>query len=354
LILEILYDYFKKDSQLYNFQDTISNLGYLTARDVPWFDIYRDFKAGWKHYHSFSKLRSQLVQTEIDYLSGNKKALKRKQKLEERIKRHPFYNAFRGGFIQTYSTEVMVQEFDTIAGLQQDINELSNWMTTTSKGERNSVGKALNWWMNFGEKKGFTIDHLIRAAGEKAKTSSNSIGEELISISNRLKSTRDTQDFGRYISEIIGAPTSEVVKVGGSVMVITDALSKYTLAQNLLQKINPKTKKKYTVEEAYIEANTSFVDYRINLPKEIKAASDYGVLLFPSFWMRIQKSIMGLVRYHPFTALSAYAVEDLIGTGGLNIMDSNIIKKAFEGNVAHNPEDLLNLNVVSPIFAWFD
>lgn len=132
-------------------------------------------------------------------------------------------------------------------------------------------------------------------------------------------------------------------------MVTSDALSKYVLASSLMDdKINPKTESKYTQEEAYMEASNTFLDYRNNLPQEIKSLSDYGILMFPAFWIRIQRVIMGLLRYHPVSAVGGYAMSDLLNAGGTNVIDTNIINKISDGTIINDPGNILDWNVLSP------
>jgi hypothetical protein len=54
--------------------------------------------------------------------------------------------------------------------------------------------------------------------------------------------------------------------------------------------------------DSAIYALDMFIDNRINMPQEIKALSDYGILMFPGFWIRAQKVIANLVIHHPLNA----------------------------------------------------
>ena len=143
-------------------------------------------------------------------------------------------------------------------------------------------------------------------------------------------------------------PASELVVFGGAIMVSADAVSKYALAKSLMQRTNPRTNKKYTMHEAHMEANATFIDYRQNVPKEVKMLSDYGILMFPSFWLRAQKVIAGLIRYHPGTALASYIAESMMGIGGINFLDTNIINKITDGQIINDPTNLIDWDIMSP------
>jgi len=333
--------------------DVASNIGILSAMDVSVFDMPKNFKKSFKEYKSFSGLRGQLVQAEIAALSGDKKAVKLRDQLQAKIEKHSFYKAFQSGFVQSYSTDLMVKEFDTISGLQKDIENVVEYMTTAKDGKKNEVHRAMKWWMNAGADYGFTIDALLRTASEKTKLDGTSMGDTMIEMADRLKATRDGEEMSKYVSNIIGAPSSEIVSVGGSIMVISDALSKKVLADALQKQIDPRTKKRYTEDDAYMKANQTFIDFRVNMPSEVKALSDYGILMFPSFWMKTQRVIAGLIMYHPIPAVGGYLAEYAIGVQQASILDANVVSKLYDENVFHAPGEALQLNHISPFAAMF-
>jgi hypothetical protein len=66
---------------------------------------------------------------------------------------------------------------------------------------------------------------------------------------------------------------------------LTDVMAKETLYRYLTQE------KKMNPTDAKIQVLDSFPDYKENMPIAIKALSDVGIIMFPSFWLRIQKII---------------------------------------------------------------
>ena len=329
--------------------DTISNVGVLGAMDMTIPEIWRGTKKGWNAYHEYSKERTKLVQLKLDtrMVEGKAKvrALSKLKAQEEKMKTLAFYDAHEAGFIQSYGTELVLKEYDTISGVQHDIDTIIDKYTHDAHGEPNTLFKAIKWWTNAG----VNIDELMYAAGNSAKLKGTTVGEELVAVSERLKNKKNEKDsVARYISEMVGAPSSEAAAYGGAYMVLSDALSKYTLAEHLYggdgtpAKRNPKTKKAYTKQEAYFKANETFIDYRRNIPSEIKALSDYGIIMFPAYWMRVQKVIGSLVVYHPISSLGSFAIESAMGVDQLNVLNQNIFSKinAYSG-IVHTPGEMV-------------
>jgi hypothetical protein len=82
------------------------------------------------------------------------------------------------------------------------------------------------------------------------------------------------------------------------------------------------------------EALESFIDYKVNMPSELKTVSDYGIMLFPAFWLRIQKVILTLLRKRAATVVPVVGFDTLIyDTGIPNILETNLINKIREDQV---------------------
>jgi len=265
------------------------------------------------------------------------------------LKAHPFYTAFKYGFVQSYSTSLVLKDFDAVSGLQNNIDEIIDNLTTDKEGNPNEIHKAIKWWQGFGADQGFGVDSLVMAASKLSVLNGTTLSKEMVNLSGRLKSKKDMESVSRYVGDLIGGPASEAVIIGGSVMVSFDVISKYVLATSLETRTNPKTKKPYTTEEAYSEANRTFIDYRRNMPSEIKALSDYGVLLFPSFWMKAQKVIWNLAHYHPATAIGGYAIADALDVNSANFMDVNVINRMLDGKIVNEPTNLIDWDM---LFWW--
>jgi len=55
---------------------------------------------------------------------------------------------------------------------------------------------------------------------------------------------------------------------------------------------------------AEVRVIDSFPDYKENMPIAIKQLSDMGILMFPTFWIRIQKVIYRMARDKPINLSS--------------------------------------------------
>lgn len=340
-------------------QDSITNAGILSMMDIGVVEIYEGYKEGFQAYKEFSTARSKLVDLTMkarmadametmEPSDKNKKAkvytLKQLKDHEDVMKGMAFYDAFNAGFVQSYSTDLVTKEFDTISGIQKDIDNVIDKYTHDKNGNPNKLFDAIKWWQSTG----MGMDEVFAAIGKSARMKDTDTGTEMIQLAERLKNKKaDKESVSRYISDIIGAPASEVVAYGSAYMVLADALSKYVLAKHLMEQENPRSgergkRRKYTKEEAYSRANDTFIDYRTNMPHEIKALSDYGILMFPAYWMKVQKVIAGLVKYHPVSALGSYAMESAMGAGGMNVLDQNVISKAggYYG-IIHSPTEII-------------
>lgn len=326
--------------------DAISNIGILGTKDVSLFEMKDGFRDGFKSYNEYSKLRGELVQEQLKDRMGIPNKVKA---IERKLENHDFHNSFKYGFVQSYSTSLVVKEFDTVSGLQKTINSVIESVTTDKDGNYNEVQKAIKSWQRLGGDK-LSVDHLLMSASQLSKVKGTKVGDEIKAMSERLKSKKDTDSVAEYINEIIGGPNSEAMKVGSGVMVTVDVVSKYTLAKSLLKRTNPKTKEMYTVEEAYSEANESFIDYRRNLPPEIQFLSDYGILMFPSFWMKAQKIIASMLYYHPATALGSYGIANYLDIESSSFIDTNLITKTVDGRVFNDPTSVIDSDVISWLF----
>jgi len=321
--------------------DAVSNMTYLMTMGVGITDIYKYGKEGFANYNALSQYRGKLINAKLKYaLSKDPRLEKHITKLENAIKANKFYTGEQYGFVQSYSTDLITKDFDVISGLQADMDKAINSIIKTDTGNLNGIGEAIEWWSNFGASKGFTINDLLSNAVRLSGTNKTTMGKEILNIAGRLKKHKDNKQLDRYVGEILASPASETIKVGSAIMVADDAIFKYIYANFLLGKINKDTGKLHTEEEAYLKGGESFIDYRINMPKEIKALSDFGILMFPGYWMRIQKVIFRMFAENPVSALISTTSSHITGLSGTNIIDSNAVEKIINGNVFHTTNPL--------------
>jgi hypothetical protein len=367
--------------------DAMSNFGVLMSSGVSPTDALKYTKEAWKLNSEMEKLRGDLVdyRLRLEIARAENKKQESIAKLEEKviaqekkIKEHKFYDALKYGFSQSMSTEMMLKDFDTISGLQNTLDTFIGSIMKDKEGKPTKVHEAVKGWMNAG----IGMDDAIKYATAKAKLEGTKVGDELIAIADRLKDKKQTEDTVRYVNEFIAGPASEVVRQGSNAMQGIDMVSRHTLFMAKLKEAISKIEKEgrnptiwkssavsrgtwFTAEkirlqkagitekeyekikdEAGMLALDTFIDYRLNVPQDIKMLSDYGVLLFPSFWMRAQKIIWGLLKNHPLSAGGGYVTADLLDMNGVSFIDVNIVNKALDGQVLHAGQDVLSVDTI--------
>lgn len=371
--------------------DLISNTTLLMSMDVGVEEIAKGFPEALSLSKSMSDLESKLVSAKLELAKAEAlkedtvKHQKRVDLLVKQIESHPFYPAIKNGFIQSQGTSMLVKDYDTITGLQKSIDDLVSLVVKDKKGNPNAAHYAIVKVMNFG----FGVDDIINSVSNMSKIKGTSFGEELQGIADRLseKKAKDIikaeekrlgreltadelrevngeADTVRYISEFIAAPSSEIVRQGSRVMQMADVMSRWTMYKHEMSKNLSKKGYTYSTEakaledikrgvlsksvyesvesEAALKALDTFIDYRINLPKELKTLSNLGILMFPEFWLKAQKVIYNLIKYHPVNAGAGLLLTDILNLNGASIIDANVINKAAQGTLIQAGQDVIN------------
>lgn len=323
--------------------DTISTIGILSVMGMGPTDLYRGYKKGVKDYSDYAKERTALVELELELLKSNDSnrdsILKRRDAQLRKIESLPFHDAFLAGFMQSHGTAMMSTDEDTISGLQKNIHEIINKYTKTKDGNPNALHSAIKWFQTAG----INIDDLIASAGKYASTKNISVGEAMLSMAETLKNKKSDKEVAGYISELLLLPGSTAVNLGSAYMVGSDSIGKYVLYSFLLTQIDRDTGKLYTKEKAGYVARRQIIDFRPNMPSEIQTLSDYAILMFPAFWMNIQRSLFHLAKSHPISSIGAYGLSAAVGHEDTNIFMQNIITKqeSYSGLV-HTPGSVVS------------
>lgn len=329
--------------------DILSNFGMLMTMDVNPIDAIKYYKEALEYSGQMSQLEGKLVQAKVElaFAEAEGKGVEKHKalvaKADNDIKVHPYYDALRFGFVQSMGTSMMIKEFDTISGLQHTIDELVTKLTVEkSTGNKTAVHKAIKWWMDAG----FGANDILDAVSGISLVKGTQFSEELIEISRKLKDKKETEDTVRYVSEFIAAPSSEIIRQGSRIMQLGDTTSRWALYQTRVtqgikkfkvdhKRVPDKNEIEAIKKDASIDALDAFIDYRLNMPQEVKMLSDYGVLMFPSFWMRAQKVIYNLAKYHPINSGMGYFIADWLGIGGASILDANVLSKVGNNTLLH-------------------
>ncbi len=375
--------------------DTVSNTTLLMSMDVGIDEIAKGFPKALQYANEMSEIESRLVIAKLGLARAEttgKDTRKAKAEVEavmKEMERHPFYPAIKNGFIQSQGTSMLVKEYDTISGLQKTIDDVVKMVVTDEKGNPNKMHDALVWMMNAG----FGVDDILNSVSNMSKVKGTTFGEELEGIAKRLeekkgkdviraeekrlgrKLTEDEirevekdADTVRYVSEFIAAPSSELVRQGSRVMQMADIMARWTMYMHEMSKglkeIGYTYENEYKAQQdikagrldkakydkiesdAAIKALDTFIDYRMNMPREIKMLSDLGVLMFPAFWIRAQKVIYNLAKYHPVNAGAGLLLTDVLGLNGASIVDANFVNKMMNGTLVQGGQNVLDPGTV--------
>jgi len=146
-----------------------------------------------------------------------------------------------------------------------------------------------------------------------------------------------------YVAQYTTSPGSEAVRMGSAMTDLTDVMAKETLYRHLVENIG------MDAESAKIKVLDSFPDYKENMPLAIKHLSNVGILMFPSFWLRIQKIIYRMDRDKPLNLSTELMIQEAVGSDINTIFESNIINKSNTfGGFIHFPFEPVGVGSVIP------
>ena len=340
--------------------DIISNASILMALDVDPQEGGKDMKQAFDYWNETSGLEAEIVKVKMELISAeasgdkNKIAVVKAKKdaYEKRMQAHPFYDAYKYGFVQSMATSMMIKEFDTVSGLQHTIDEVVKKVTLDDKHKPNEIHNAIVKFMHWG----YSTEDALRYASNSSKINGTMFGDELVAMADRLSDHKKAgeENVPAYISEIIAGPQSELVRQGSRVMQMGDlaarwALYKHTIKELMEKELNRQitpeelnditrgnrvglthAKIESIKEEAAMRSLDTFVDYRLNMPSEIKKASDLGILWFPSYWLRNTVVIPQIIAAKPLNSMIAIALSGM--TGMATVYESHPLWKLASDN----------------------
>ena len=300
--------------------DAISNTLILIGHDVPVAKIGRYGKDILREIGEFEKLRVQELRARVH--GKDKLAAKLKKKIED----HPMAMMMNNGMMQSINVELFSRDKSVVTGLQKDIEEFLNKFVLLPQGEKSLIFNAIEWIQDNGD---FGIESILEWTSRGAKNVKilENFGRQMEMSKDKFENMRiDEVDEmkAKYLSEFLMAPSSEAVQLGSSLVQQADIVARGILVRHMMDNGS-------TEEEAVLVATDAFINYKQNMPKELKMLSDYGVLLFPSFWMRAQRVIWGLLKKNPATAMVALSFEEMVQLNISSIFDANIVSKFDNG-----------------------
>ena len=340
--------------------DIMSNASILMALDVDPQEGGKDMKQAFDYWNETSGLEAEIVKVKMELISAeasgdkNKIAVVKAKKdaYEKRMQAHPFYDAYKYGFVQSMATSMMIKEFDTVSGLQHTIDEVVKKVTLDDKHKPNEIHNAIVKFMHWG----YSTEDALRYASNSSKINGTMFGDELVAMADRLSDHKKAgeENVPAYISEIIAGPQSELVRQGSRVMQMGDLAARWALYKHTIKELMEKelgrqitpeelnditrgnrvglthAKMESIKEQAAMRSLDTFVDYRLNMPSEIKKASDLGILWFPSYWLRNTVVIPQIIAAKPLNSMIAIALSGM--TGMATVYESHPLWKLASDN----------------------
>jgi len=352
--------------------DIVSNNIILSLKGVPFKDMIANQSRAIKLSKQMSNLRAELIALEFEVLKAKhtegvdkvKELEAKRDKLITKIEDHEFAPLYKNGMIQSMSTEILKKDESVVTGLQHNVENIFNYILEDSKGKPSNIAKGVQWFADAG----WSVDQLAVWLGESAQNVDmfdgfvKEVGQNLKESGKRVRKKKKDEDMAKYLSEFIGSPDSEISRIGSYVVHMSDIAARYTLYKHLKnnpKKFDAKKNKKVNMTESQIvtEVLDSFVDYKVNMPKELKFVSDHGILLFPSFWLRIQKVMYVLAKESPAKVGTGLLFHEAFGLSAASYYDSNIFSKM--GEIVNLPPSItdpmdvfLPVDFLQDITAW--
>ena len=323
--------------------DAASNVNYLITMGVPTTKILQYSDIIDIHSSSLNKYRDRVIKLKLKS-SANPKDSNIQNQLNKAIKSyktHPVYFLTRLGFSNSISSDIINNNIDTISGLQADVDKGLNYLMTKKDGK---TPNAINKFIMEMAKTGFNGEDFLRVIG---KTVGNAGGlknaeNALNAIADRITQLKTDEDTVGYITQFIVAPNSEAVKAGMALNDKIDATSKAIYLMHLMDKGKSE-------EEALVEVINAFPDFKESMPMSLKIPSDYAVLMFPSFWARMQQTIYRMGKAKTLTLLGEYEIGNYLDIHLESIVDANILNKATSfGGILHSPGESIGMGSVVP------
>lgn len=324
--------------------DNISNISYLGVMGVSPLYIAKNYKNIMKEFQDYSDIQRQIVQLKVQLVAraDSDKLKKQLKHLQKRLSQNPLGNIHEKGFINSLGSDLVAKNADTLSGLQADMHSALEYLLTRKDGKKNYVSHFIMQLHNLGFNGEDFLTYIGKIAQKTSKTGEG-MQKELDQVVDRLKEIRTEDDVVNYVSQYTTSPGSEAVRLGASMTDLTDVMAKETFYRHLVEIEN------MSPEDARIKVLDSFPDYKENMPLAIKQLSDVGIIMFPSFWLRIQKVIYRMVRDKPLNFSTELMMEELLNNNINTIFDANVINKSNTfGGLIHTPFEPIGVGSVIP------
>jgi len=330
--------------------DNISNIAYIGVMGASPLFIAKNYKDITRDFQEYSDLQRQIVQLKVQMVArpNSKKLEKKVEALRKQVDKNPLAGLQDRGFINSLGSDLVAKNADTLSGLQADIHSALEYLLVNKKGNKRYISHFIAQLHSIGGN-GEDFLKYLGSLAKKAGKDGKGAAKELDQVYDRLKEIRTDEDIVNYVSQYTTSPGAETVRIGSSITDLTDVLAKETLYRHLMENENMSS------EDARIKVLDSFPDYKENMPITIKELSNNGIIMFPSFWLRIQKVIYHTVKDKPINLATEMLLQDMVGSNLNTIMGANVVNKYNEfGGIFHTPFEPMSLATFVPVnlFKW--
>ncbi len=327
-------------------KDNMSNIAYLGVMGVSPVFAYSNYKLIMEQYGEYTEVKHQLLALKVQLIAKpDSTNLKAKEKaLKNKLKQNPISSIEDKGFLNSLGSALISRESETLGGTQKDINTALTYLLKQEDGKNNYTAHYLMQLQKIGpEGEGF----LAYLGGIVGKVKAGKEFEsEMDKVSDRLSQIRSDKDMVAYASQFLSAPQSEAVRFGAGVTDLSDVMAKETYYRHLVAEGMDE-------ETAKIKVLDSFPNYIENMPMVVQQLSDVGILMFPSFWMRIQKVIYRMAKDRPLSLATEEAIDMFLSTNIESIVDANIVTKATSwSGLLHSPFESIGVTTPFPTNAF--
>ena len=323
--------------------DVMSNVAYLSVAGASPLFIGKNFLEISKDYDKYQNITNEIIQLKVR-LVGTKdnQAIKdRITALKTQIDNTSVGNLGNKGFINSLGSDLVAKNSDASSGFQADVQTALEYMLTDRKGNKNVVAHFIKTLNKIGFQGEDFLSHIGGIVGKSGY--GKGAQQQLDMVTDRIKELKTDEDVVGYVSQFTTSPNSEIVRLGSSVTDRIDVFAKETLYRHAIQN------EKMTPSQARIHVLDSFPDYKENLPMAVKQLSDVGILMFPSYWLRIQKAIYRMVKDKPVNLSTEMVIQEYV-TGNMNtIFSANVLNMSTRyGGIAHMPLESVGVGSVVP------
>ncbi len=339
--------------------DLISTTTLLVSNGVSPLTIAKGWKKNIQLMSSMAKLREKQVVLTLRASSGNKQAEAGLKKVEKQLADHPLMGHINAGVMQSLTTDIITRDYDTITGLQRDIEKVINKLTHDENGVPNGFHEAIMKFAGAGVNIEDLMAHMAHAA-DKIETL-KPMAEELGHMGERIAKIKSDKDVAKYLSEYFASPSSTLTKVGSVMTTYPDAMSRIIYRDHLIAQTGKKESQLSDKEIAKINVEVSdfMPDYAFHPPMVLDATGRWFILPFVSWSSRVQRTLLHLSKKRPLTFLApAILLEAMgydVGNNDMHIIGSNIFSRnEYINNVFDDvfsmetllPVNILNFNIL--------